>query len=830
MSASMKQCEAAILFGFNTHEHGSNLPELVQLFLDGKYEDILELSEILRTKSDSENNSKSIGNFIKHNVEIFISQEQENLELRHLSVLILGASCLQLFVQNNWLGPPTSKQPLEFFHEYFHDKTVDIEKESLQEMSVDGETSYPGAKFLIYLYLAKVILLECRSFFSLNQTWDWWLARCLLIQQGLLSERCPTLKATVMELLDDLSKREPLMIDDLNRDIQILFHIEAGHACHTYYEYKKAAHHFATGKKIAEIDVSLTGAMGKRTHFQEEDKAQLVLHVEKRSVNDKETHNFKGSSILPKNLLLDDDTVLNSIKFADDTVTETANISPLEQALIIGLMESYRRSMAQDRLTEEEVLTYISYILSNVSSWNVSLVALNLRSRLERDSRRRVERSMMQLEELVKIAGAPNSSPDISCRIPLFYACTVPPVWKVQGELAALLLSLGCIGDALNVYEKLEMWENVISCYQRLGKRERAETVIRERLAIQETPSLLCFLGDVTRDLQHYQRAWEISNHKSARAMRCMGYVYFQEQKFEKAVECFATSLKINSLQIPVWFTYGCAAMACQKFEDGAKAFKRCVNIDFDNFEAWSNLATCYARLKQIKKAYATLQDALKCNYESWKLWENSLIIGTDCGAFEDVIRSYHRLLDLRDKWIDNEVLSILTRAVLEKIPDVDGRPADRLRGKLMELFGRITSKVTSEGDIWANYAKLSSAKIGDKDPELEKALQYLQKSHRCLTQKLDWEKDIGVCQKVAYQAIDLAQLHMQCSEGKSQPEVLQLLSAAKLMLNGALVKIQKQHTDPITKVLLTEAVEMCQKMEQRRDEIICKIDVIRNG
>lgn len=30
--------------------------------------------------------------------------------------------------------------------------------------------------------------------------------------------------------------------------------------------------------------------------------------------------------------------------------------------------------------------------------------------------------------------------------------------------------------------------------------------------------------------------------------------------------------------------------------------------------------------------------------------------IGTDCGEFEDVIRSYHRLIDLREKWIDTEV------------------------------------------------------------------------------------------------------------------------------------------------------------------------------
>ncbi|KAH9519559.1 Tetratricopeptide repeat domain 27, partial [Bulinus truncatus] len=613
-------------------------------------------------------------------------------------------------------------------------------------------------------------------------------------------------------------------------DIQILFHIEAGHALHTYLEYRKASEHFAASKKIAALEVFLTGALGKRTLYQEEDKAQLVLHVERKELNDWAKSLCVCTENLPKNVPLDDDTVLNDIKFTDESVVKPPELSPIELVVVLGLMEGYRRSCAQDRLTDEEVLTYLSFILSQTNNWNISLVALHLRSKLERDSRRRVERSMMQLEELVKISTTLNSSTDISARIPLFYACQVLPVWKIQRELASLLLSLGCIGDALDVFEKLELWEDVIACYQKMGKTDRAETTIREQLAIEETPSLLCYLGDITRDIQHYQHAWELSNHKNARAMRCIGYVYFHEEKYEKAMECFASSLQINSLQVPVWFTYGCASMACQKFDEGAKAFKRCVNIDFDNFEAWSNLATCYVRLKEKKKAYATLQDALKCNYDNWRLWENNLIIGTDCGEFEDVIRSYHRLMDLREKWIDNEVLNILTRAVLEKILDADGRPADRLAGKLTELFGRITAKITSEGDIWANYAKLTSSRINNKEPDLEKSLQYLQKSYRCFTQKVDWEKDVASCKKVVDEAINLAEIHLQLTVGKSQSESLKLLSAAKIMLNGALVKIQKQHTDPVTNDLSPQVTEICQRMRDKLNQSISKIDELKNA
>ena len=55
--------------------------------------------------------------------------------------------------------------------------------------------------------------------------------------------------------------------------------------------------------------------------------------------------------------------------------------------------------------------------------------------------------------------------------------------------------------------------------------------MIREQLAIKETANLWCFLGDVTRNMEHYEKAWELSKHKSARAQRCMGYLYFGKEQ-----------------------------------------------------------------------------------------------------------------------------------------------------------------------------------------------------------------------------------------------------------------------------------------------------------
>jgi hypothetical protein len=73
-------------------------------------------------------------------------------------------------------------------------------------------------------------------------------------------------------------------------------------------------------------------------------------------------------------------------------------------------------------------------------------------------------------------------------------------------------------------------------------------------------------------------------------------------------------------------------------------------------------------------KAHKVFVEAIKCNYDNWKVWENFLWVcliemsrdkcenffvlktSADCGETEDVIQAYHRLIDLKTKYIDKEV------------------------------------------------------------------------------------------------------------------------------------------------------------------------------
>jgi hypothetical protein len=53
--------------------------------------------------------------------------------------------------------------------------------------------------------------------------------------------------------------------------------------------------------------------------------------------------------------------------------------------------------------------------------------------------------------------------------------------------------------SALNFFQELEMWDEVVTCYQLMQKPHRAELVVRERLKQGESPYMLTALADLTQ-------------------------------------------------------------------------------------------------------------------------------------------------------------------------------------------------------------------------------------------------------------------------------------------------------------------------------------------
>ncbi|XP_042358020.1 LOW QUALITY PROTEIN: tetratricopeptide repeat protein 27 [Plectropomus leopardus] len=801
---------------FSTPEVGS----LLESLMEGDFEAVLLSPQVLDllTGDGSCSEGEDIEAYLERRVLLYLttgtSDEQAN---RKLAVMALAVSCLHMFAQSNWTGPPVSIHISDLLPPALLSSQSQTLVEAIHSsLLLDGESVYSLVANPFLLLLARVILTKCSFKMDSLQLLPWWTLRYVSLHQQILEACSPQLLDLACSSIDEVMKCESLLLE--HRNLAIHFHLECVYINLSYYEYQPAKEHIKKAQELSGLDINMTGALGKRTYFQQNYLAQLILEVKRKEDQtgqaDEATPTPTPQSILPKDHSLGDDTVLDKINLAEPDQYELPDLSAEEQAVILGVCTDFQKNNPVHKLTEEELLAFTSCILSQPKFWAIEVAALCLRTKLEKGSSRRVERAMMQVQTIV------DHFEDKSCpvneRLKGFYFSRAPTRWTVQKQLASLLTELGCNSSALLLYEKLELWEDAVICYARLGQHGKAEEIVRRELEKKETPSLYCLLGDILRDHQYYDRAWELSGRRSARAMRSKALLHLHNKEFQQCVDCFEESVKINTMQLGVWFSLGCAYFALEGYEGAAKAFKKCVGLEPDNAEAWNNLSTAYIRLQKKDTAFRTLKEALKCNYEHWQIWENFIIVCIDIGEFAETIKAYHRLMDLRENYKDVQILQILVRAVVENLTDRQGEQSMTLRSKMKELLGRVTSRHSSDSEIWQQYGLLYGNGHSNDPEDNEKALQFLSKAHRCKVQASGWEKEPALFKEVIKRAVNMGEVTIACCKKKSNPESeVRRVASTRLSLKSLTTKAKQMHTDVATGQIHGELQDGVSALEQ---------------
>ncbi|KAI5641769.1 tetratricopeptide repeat protein 27 [Phthorimaea operculella] len=759
-----------------------------------------------------------------------------------------------------------------------------------QNVDVKAKLERDSEPLFINILYPELLFLSSQTFSALNSVKPslvhlWWHFRTKVAHQRALEDTSATLYSELELIMAKLTNE--LQSLQAKPRLSLLLCLEIAQAYLVYGRVQKVEEYLLKGRELAGLKLELTGILGKRTKFQQTALPQLALSSELDSNIDRpsaeESH---GNSELPPDVELQDDVRLNKIQYNENI--STAELPSLEQTLCLLTIQYLQKATAKDDLQHEELQPYIEAILTQKKGpWSTRVAALLIRCKLEANHKRTVERAMLQCETIVndKTGVAPTSRlsylwasglqpawtwrqqlADLYLSLGLVkaalehyevlqlwedvivcYTCLQlrhKPAWTWRQQLADLYLSLGLVKAALEHYEALQLWEDVIVCYTCLQLRHKAAEIIQQQIDIAPTVKLYCLLGDATDDEACYEKAWEFSNHRSSRAQRHWGNFLYEHKKYEECIPHFEKSVEINSIQERVWLRMAFAALETENWELAAKSYRRytylqpntfeawnnlakvyvkqgdknrayralieALRFNYDNWkhhlmyiEAWNNLAKVYVKQGDKNRAYRALIEALRFNYDNWKLWENVIIVSMDTGHFEDVIRGAHRLLDLQGKFEDVEVLTLLTRAVVQDSKDADGNGAARLRKRVLELFGRITSVHQNKPELWQLYSDIS--------PTYLLRGQRLLKAYRGYTQSGKWSENPETCKKVIELALNLLDYSLKArqeAEEKDKLQADQQLSSARLT-GQAVIRAAEKQDWPEIKTSLEELKEL---------------------
>ncbi|KAI9250911.1 hypothetical protein BDA99DRAFT_444794 [Phascolomyces articulosus] len=812
MSAALRSAENALISNQKLDESiasqlATPIAETVQDILDGQYTKVLrERSLIFNGNNDQQKELQTSGD-----LDTYIDQQLDQQKDQDVFMLLAtGIALLNAFVQTNWTGPLLDWNISELILGV-KDQALDekIHAYGLTSLSADSEQVYHLTQRLGLLTAARRILLHVRDNNNATlSTASFWAMRAVFIQQQLLDEHAGSLQELLLTLAKECN------FEDEQKDLAIRLELELGLIYSYYGQDKEAFEKMKQAQTMSGFQWSLTGALGRRTKHQTFDVTQLVVLAE--SKEDEQKQEEVKETLRPETVELQDDTLLDHIAFTktdqNDQEKEKrhGNLRVIDQCLLLAFCLNVKNTNPEHGLTSTEMAPYVTRVLENANNWMVHTMGLLHKTRLEAHKSRTVERSALQLQALVDQIKVEDSGVDE--RMAYFYDLLLPSKWDMERELAKRFVSLGVVRSALDIFERLEMYEEVVACYQMLEQPTKAKQVL-ERLMQEspDSPKLWCILGDVEQNPDHWRKAWEVSNHRFARAMRSLGAHLYREKDYDGCIDCYQKALAINPLFEGSWYVLGCAGMQAEQWEVSLRAFQRVVALDNEQAEAWNNLSSIYVHLDRKPDAFLALKQATKLKFDNWRMWQNMLIVAADVGQFADAIWAMQRIVELRwdkvrEACVDTLVLQMLVDSVIQNWKDASDRDGARLQRQVQRLLEEvILARITNSPDIWRICAKFYLWQKRYSD-----ALEASVKGYRAVMHDARLETDQEVFDRVASVALDTVDMYETLGEQEQDnaPVCQDWKYQARLILKGLMGKVRDIFEDTETYERLKERLD----------------------
>lgn len=421
-------------------------------------------------------------------------------------------------------------------------------------------------------------------------------------------------------------------------------------------------------------------------------------------------------------------------------------------------------------------------------------------------------------------AAKPAETAPADVRLKYIHALSSPPRWHLESELAYAWTGVGSIVSALEIFKRLKLWAEVALCLassattdneegdgRGAGGEDKARAIVRWRLfhrkdeqggsttnndvideevdistlkavdftgperipAQPNAPRLFCILGDLESDsaVAHYERAWEVSEKRYARAQRSLGEHYLSQKDWVKAREAYQLAVSVNRLSPEMWSRLGDINLRLGEFENAAEAFTRAIGSANDTSgsegaRTWSNLGSSLysmylealekdkrsgddgdeapqteqsqpiaddeddspaATVKPAKKNSATIlaqslnayKRGASIAHDNWRIWDNVITLAMRMRPipFFEIIQAMRSIIRIRntEDAIDANTLRLLLNEGVfptEKRNDTGTGVYEPPRGSVERNVNEMMEKeivplITNRSDLWELMSRL---------------------------------------------------------------------------------------------------------------------------
>lgn len=766
----------------------------------------------------------------------------------------LGVAALFLHMRYNVCGPygssasPGSSSPSASPSSYL---------EFINELAENGEDMIGVVFHPEYLLVAKRVFNElARSHPSpVVSFWDFRVAAAL---QYLLAERSQILldkiKASVEVLVDAYESQERLLT---------AVHLEAANVFSVFGMVKEMRDHVEAAQRVLGMSAVLTGRMGMRTVHQKDAHAQLVANIAlpEACADDALVGHWESAALddLAFNLVVngqefveadqgngrvgkngpsqfhgfesDSDVFRGGPRLMQDEEAMRTDLNTMHQIVVLALCNVVKKSSSPDGTQPWELTAYAECILAQEKTeFLVRLSAYMELSRLEIQRSRTRERALCSMDGIKDaLSGHVLSAAALSQADRMRYAFTIkcPPRAALWKELGEAFVACGLVGAAIKLFEEAELWDSLIVCYQLLQKNEIAEQLVRTRLEVTPNDARLwCTLGDLVDSDEHYLKAWESSNKRSARAQRSLARSAMRREDFALASDCWERALALSPLHLEAWFSLGWCNLKTSNLDKAAAALTRLVQMDPDDGRAWNNLATVHMKLENWSEAMIAFGEASKHSRDTWQTWENYAHVAAQVGDLNTSARALDHMVGLtRGETYNPKLICNLVEALgdmnidfeeigASRAPTVETPIITTTEQQLFNYVSNILKKIASSSKgaggpgFWKTYARYYAI---TRAPGSE--AECLTKHVRSLSTST-WHAQDDLFQEYGESCVALARTTLALPD-VSKPA----LSQSRMLLRSALQRSKENYG----------TTEIFVAMEQALDDVSARLDQLQD-